>query len=156
VFPGSSSDFGGLLADSSLVVRGTIDAAPDVRQTQAGASSTEFRLQNVSQFAGQGSVPPSSTLLIDESGGVPVPLLPPSDYVLFLADVGGTGHYTVADGMAGVFTVNSGKVDGSCPNYSDPQARREAVGSGVALQAFEELVRRGTRQAPGAKPSQAP
>ena len=67
-------------------------------------------------------------------------MLPPGSYVLFLTD---TGHsmYTVASGMAGEFPISNGLVSRDCPNYEDPRARVRAAGSGLAVDAFDQLVR---------------
>lgn len=140
VFPTASSDFGDLLAGSTLVVQADVQGPPTVMQSSAAAPSTEYVLANVTQFADKGQKP-SSTVIVDEAGGVPVPLLPPSHYVLFLGVIPGSSHYTVVNGMLGAFPVTDNHVARNCPNYNDASNRRAATGSGVALSAFEALVR---------------
>lgn len=134
-----------LRASSDAVVLGTIERLPEVLLEEE-AVLTKFELA-VESYVETRVASTAATLTIIEPGGVPEPLLPPGRYLLFLAetttrDVRGP-TFTVAEGMAGIFAVDTDSVvSRSCPNYERPHERIAATGPGAnpTLASFERSV----------------
>jgi hypothetical protein len=103
----------------------------------AGISSTytryTLRVQSVLRQKASGT---PSTLLIEEVGGVPVPILQPGAYVVFLVKTARTDTlttYFVADGLNGAFSLRSAAVYRECANYQSPANLIEASGRGQGM-----------------------
>jgi hypothetical protein len=113
-------------ADSAQVVHRPGRSIPYTRHT--------FHLQSIVLGAAG-----SETLVIEETGGVPRPILEPGQYVLFLSQNGPT--YYITEGLYGAFPLRAKGVVRECPTYSATAGREEASGSGVSLQAFTKTLR---------------
>jgi hypothetical protein len=135
VFP-DAAELAALASFSSVVAIGQADSAQVVHRPGISTPYTRhtFHLQSIVLGAASGD-----TLVIEEDGGVPIPILEPSQYLLFLSQNGST--YYITAGLKGAFPVRGNGVVRQCPTFPATAAKQEAPGGGVSLQTFTQTLR---------------
>jgi hypothetical protein len=134
-FP-DTNELASLVAGSDLIAIGVVEGSAQVVH-YAGRSSTytRYTLRVTSVMKQSGTTAPRS-ILIEELGGVPDPILRPGPYLLFLAESSGTdgiSRYFIYSGLYGAFPIRAGGVYRQCPNYRSPASPREATGGGQGM-----------------------
>lgn len=140
VFP-NVNDLALLAYQSDVVAVGSVDGAEVVHY--AGRSTPYTRHTVHVQTVLRGTVN-SKTLTIEEIGGVPVPVLQPGPYVVFLAKTAradGLATYFLADGLNGAFPLRAKGVVRECPSFPSTEPRAVADGGGVTLSDFSNQIR---------------
>jgi hypothetical protein len=134
VFP-AANELAILASASTIVAIGQADSAQVVHYPGISTPFTRhaFHLQSIVLGAAS-----SETLVIEETGGVPIPVLEPGQYLLFLSQNGPT--YYITEGLYGAFPLRAKGVVRECPTYSATAALEEASGSGVSLQDFTKTL----------------
>jgi hypothetical protein len=135
VFP-AANELALLASASTVVAIGQADSAQVFHYPGISTPFTRhtFHLQSIVLGAAS-----SQTLVIEENGGVPLPILEPAQYVLFLSQ--GGSMYNITNGLYGAFPVRAKGVVRECPTYSATAAKQEASGSGISLQEFTKTLR---------------
>jgi hypothetical protein len=135
VFP-DANELALLASASTVVAIGQADSAQVFHYPGISTPFTRhtFHLQSIVLGAAS-----SQTLVIEENGGVPVPILEPAQYVLFLRQDGSA--YNITNGLSGAFPLRAKGVVRECPTFPATAAKQEASGSGVSLQDFTKTLR---------------
>jgi len=135
VFP-TAAELADLASWSSVVAIGQADSAQVFHRPGTSVPYTRhaFHLQSI--ILGAAS---SETLVIEEDGGVPIPILEPGQYLLFLSQDGSA--YYITAGLNGAFPLRAKGVVRECPTFPATAAKQEASGSGVSLQDFTKTLR---------------
>lgn len=145
VFP-SPNDLDPLIAQSDLVIVGSIAAPPQViHYSYTGIPSTRYAIRIGSVVRSRAPLT-SAEVTVEVTGGVTEPLLHPGRYVLFLVNAkrrDGLVTYWVAGGLDGAFALRNGKTYRECANYQSPANRIQASGEsqGMPEITFVDLVR---------------
>lgn len=140
VFP-TTQELALLASESDVVAVGSVDRAQVVHYAGINSAYSRHMLHIQSVLRGTTS---SKSLMIEELGGVPVPILQPGLYVVFLVKTSrtdGLKTYFLADGLNGAFPVRAKGVVRECPTFPATVAIPEAAGSGVALADFTNEIR---------------
>ncbi len=135
VFP-TAAELAVLASSSSVVAIGQADSAQVFHRPGISTPYTRHTFQIQSIVLGAAS---SKTLVIEEDGGVPIPILEPGQYLLFLSQTGST--YYITNGLYGAFPVRGTGVVRQCPTFPATAAKQEAPGGGVSLQDFTQTLR---------------
>lgn len=140
IFP-NSEQLALLASESDVVAVGSVDSARVVHYAGINSAYTRnrFHVQSVLRgtFAGK-------SLTIEEIGGMPVPIMQPSQYVVFLVKTNrtdGLTSYFLAEGLDGAFPVRAKGVVRECPTFPASVHMPEAPGSGVPLTDFSDEIR---------------
>jgi hypothetical protein len=134
VFP-TAAELADLASFSSVVAIGQADSAQVFHRAGISTPYTRhtFHLQSIVLGAASGK-----TLVIEEDGGVPIPILEPGQYLLFLSQ-NGSAYYITA-GLNGAFPVRGKGVIRQCPTFPATAAKQEAPGGGAQLQDFVATI----------------
>jgi hypothetical protein len=135
VFP-DANELAIMASESTVVAIGQADSAQVFHYPGISTPFTRHTFHVQSIVLGTAS---SNTLVIQENGGVPVPILEPAQYVLFLSQ--GGSMYIITNGLYGAFPVRAKGVVRECPTYSATATLEEAYGGGVSLQDFTKTLR---------------
>jgi hypothetical protein len=135
VFP-TADELTDLASFSSVVAIGQADSAQIFHRAGISTPYTRHAFHIQSIILGAAS---SQTLVIEEDGGVPIPILEPGQYLLFLSQ-NGSAYYITA-GLKGAFPVRGNGVIRQCPTFPATAAKQEAPGGGVSLQDFTQTLR---------------
>jgi hypothetical protein len=135
VFP-DAKELALLKSVSTVVAIGQADSAQGFHYPGISTPFTRhtFHLQSIVLGAAS-----SQTLVIEEDGGVPLPILEPAQYLLFLSQSGSA--YYITAGLNGAFPLRAKGVVRECPTFPATAAKEEAPGSGVSLQDFTKTLR---------------
>jgi hypothetical protein len=134
IFP-EVPDLARLANASDIAAVGTVGRGQVLHYVGISQAFTRYTLRVQSVLRQKGpSVP--NTLIIEEAGGMPVRMMQPGSYVLFLVKsdrTDGLASYFVADGLYGAFPVRAGAVYRECPNYESPATLAKASGNGQGM-----------------------
>jgi hypothetical protein len=147
VFP-TRQELAVLASQSDVVAVGSVTRAQVVHYAgiQSAYSWHTIHVQSVLRGATS-----SKSLRIEEIGGVPVPILQPGPYVVFLIKSGrtdGVTTYFLADGLNGAFPIRAKGVVRECPTFPATVVMPEATGSGATLADFTNDIRNSPAVAP--------
>lgn len=130
-----------LASDSDVVAVGSVDSGQVVHYAGINSAYTRHKLHIQSILRGTST---GKSLTIEELGGVPVPIMQPGQYVVFLVKTNrtdGLTSYFLAEGLDGAFPVRAKGVARECPMFPASVQIPEAPGSGVPLTDFIDEIR---------------
>ena len=130
-----------LASQSDVVAVGSVDGAKVVHYGGINSAFTRHTLHIQSVLRGAFA---GKWLTIEEAGGVPVPIMQPGPYVVFLIKTDrtdGLTSYFLTEGLNGAFPLRAKGVVRECPTFPATVQMPEASGSGVALTDFSNEIR---------------
>lgn len=140
IFP-NSEELALLASASDVVAVGSVDSGQVVHYAGINSAFTRHTLHISSVLRGTFA---GKSLTIEEAGGVPVRIMQPGPYVVFLVKTDRTDSltsYFLAEGLNGAFPLRTKGVVRECPTFPATHQMPEAAGSGVALSDFSDEIR---------------